>query len=122
MVDSVLRGQNFASGRLGSLREWRNMRRNRLIQISSKRRDLHISEWAAIGGAKRGHERAGFAVRDPRLPELIVGRHFERVQIRHHCGAMLDFVTNHAVGLIKRLAIFSFAAFDVTRRAVVMKN
>ena len=93
MVDSIPRGKFFASGHAfdagacGRICR-RGLRGDRHVQINGQRGDLHVVERAAFGGGEGGHERAGLAVGDPGAPEIVIGRHFQVVQIRHHCGAV----------------------------------
>ena len=61
-------------------------------------------------------------MRNPSLPEIHIGRGFDVVQIRHHAGARFGFVADGADGVVKRLAVFARAGFDVAGRAITAKN
>src|ERR1035437_1884619 len=87
-------------------------------QVLGEGGDLHVRERTAVTGGKRGHERAGPTMHNPSLPEIHIGRGFDVVQIRHHRGAILAFMADAADSVVKSLAVFALAGFEVAGRGI----
>ena len=72
--------------------------------------------------ANARHQCAWFAKADPSAPKILVGWHRERVQIRHHCGAMFRLMTHAANGIIQVFAVFALNILYMTARTIALEN